>query len=57
MMFDIVLCFQTLSFCVNLRCVGDLLPETDRARLFIIFYGILGTGMTANALTIFSEGV
>lgn len=56
MMFGIVLCFQTLSFCVNLRCVGDLLPETDRARLFIIFYGILGTGMTANALTIFSEG-
>lgn len=36
--------------------IGDILPESDRARLFIIFYGIIGTGMTANALTKFSVG-
>jgi len=36
---------------------GDILPDTDRARVFIIFYGVIGTGMTANALTKFSDGV
>lgn len=36
---------------------GDLLPETDRARAFIVVYGIIGTGMVANALSKFSSGI
>ena len=44
------------NFLLSMNYTGDILPSSDRARLFIIFYGIIGTGMTANALTKFSAG-
>lgn len=41
----------------HVSVAGDIVPQSDRARLFVIFYGILGTGMTANALSKFSAGM